>query len=214
MKILLCAATALEIGPTIARLAANENSNVAVAVTGVGLLASTYAIAKAVAARRPGLLIQAGIAGTFDEGQPLGKVVAVRSETVADAGVEEGGAFRSLFDLNLLDAGAHPWKDRKLTNTNNLLFACGLPLADGITVNEISTDKSRMAHYHKTYNAPVESMEGAASHYVGLMEAVPFLQIRSLSNFTGERDKTKWRMQEAVLNLNNELQRILKNLTA
>jgi futalosine hydrolase len=51
----------------------------------------------------------------------------------------------------------------------------------------------------------IESMEGAALHYVCLQEAIPFIQLRSVSNFVGERDKTKWRMEEAVDHLNREL---------
>lgn len=213
MKILLCAATEREIQPTMIWLASTQNSSVDVLLTGVGLLAATYSLTKAVAAKRPGIMIQAGIGGSFDEKEWLGKVVAVQREVVADLGVEESG-FRSLFDLKLLDAHAHPYKNGKLVNENDLLHACGLPLVDGITVNEISTAKERVKHYRTMLNASVESMEGAALHYVGLREAVPFLQLRSLSNFVGERDKTKWKVQEAIAALNIELQRLLKNLTA
>ncbi len=48
-------------------------------------------------------------------------------------------------------------------------------------------------------------MEGAALHYVCLQEQIPFVQIRSVSNYVGERDKTKWKMKEAIENLNTEL---------
>jgi futalosine hydrolase len=37
------------------------------------------------------------------------------------------------------------------------------------------------------------------------MENIPFLQVRSLSNFVGERDKSKWQIKEAIENLNKEL---------
>ena len=52
-------------------------------------------------------------------------------------------------------------------------------------------------------------MEGAALHYVCLQQSVPFLQIRSISNEVGERDKSKWRMKEAVENLNTELIKLI-----
>ena len=54
-------------------------------------------------------------------------------------------------------------------------------------------------------------MECAALHYVCLQQNVPFLQIRSVSNEVGERDKSKWKIKEAVENLNNELIKILNN---
>ena len=48
-------------------------------------------------------------------------------------------------------------------------------------------------------------MEGAALHYVCLMEKIPFLQIRSISNYVGERNKRNWNMKEAIANLNKKL---------
>ena len=68
-----------------------------------------------------------------------------------------------------------------------------------------------MQHY-RNLGAEIESMEWAALHYVGLMEKIPFLQIRSLSNFAGERDKGKWKIKEAIASLNLELENILLKL--
>ena len=55
-------------------------------------------------------------------------------------------------------------------------------------------------------------MEGAALHYVSLMEKIPFIQIRSISNYIAERNKRNWNMKEAVENLNKELISILLQL--
>lgn len=212
MKVLLCAATEMEISPTISFVASRGKGDVEVLITGVGLLASTFALTKAATEKKYALLLQAGIAGSLIENEPLAKVVAVKTETVGDTGVQERDRFRSLFDLNFLASDAFPWKERKLVNENPLLSSCGLPLVNAVTVNEISTSSQRIAHYRNNLNVQAESMEGAAVHYVGLMMNVPFLQIRSLSNFIGERDKTKWKMKEAVAALNKELQRILTSL--
>ena len=51
--------------------------------------------------------------------------------------------------------------------------------------------------YENKFLPVIESMEGAALHYVCLMEKIPFLQIRSISNYIGERDKKKWNMKDA-----------------
>jgi futalosine hydrolase len=48
-------------------------------------------------------------------------------------------------------------------------------------------------------------MEGAAFHYVCLQEEIPFIQLRSVSNYVGERNKSKWQIKKAVENLNKEL---------
>ena len=47
-------------------------------------------------------------------------------------------------------------------------------------------------------------MEGAALHYTCLMEKIPFIQLRSISNYIAERDKTKWDMKRSIINLNND----------
>ncbi|HMR84510.1 MAG TPA: futalosine hydrolase, partial [Niabella sp.] len=76
-------------------------------------------------------------------------------------------------------------------------------------VNEVTTNKAKIRLF-KEQQLMIESMEGAALHYVALMEKVPFLQIRGLSNYVGERDKSRWQMSEAITNLNGELLRIVR----
>jgi futalosine hydrolase len=212
MRILLCAATEAEISPTILALSLKDGHNVRFLVTGVGLMATTYALSKEAVINRPDWIIQAGVAGSLLMEQPLGGVVAVRSECIGDLGVTENGQFLSLFDMKLLSSDTTPWSQKKLVNKNSLLDKLGLPVVDGVTVNEISTAVERIVYYRDELDVQVESMEGAALHYIALQEKIPFLQIRSLSNFIGERDKSKWQLKEAIAKLNHELQHILTKL--
>lgn len=214
MQILLCAATEMEIGPTILALSQKEGHRVKFLITGVGMVACTYALTKEVLTNRPDAILQAGVAGTLLPDQPLASVVAVRSECIGDMGVIEDNAFRSLFDLKLLSRNAAPWQDGRLMNESHLLTTGGLPVVDGVTVNEITTREDRMAYYHNALQVQVESMEGAALHYVALLENIPFLQIRSLSNFIGERNKKQWQLKEAIAKLNHELLHLLTTLNA
>ncbi len=71
-----------------------------------------------------------------------------------------------------------------------------------------------MIFYEKHFSPVVESMEGAALHYTCLMENIPFIQIRAMSNYIAERNKKKWNMKESVDNLNNELVKTLKNINS
>jgi futalosine hydrolase len=188
----------------------NENvGNVDVLITGVGLTAATYAITKQVISKRPYSIIQAGIGGCLNRELPLTKVVLVENESIADLGVQERGKFKSVFDLGLLDNDEFPWTNGRLSNNLQSLREAGLPVVDGITVNEITTNPDRIEHYRKQTGASVESMEGAALHYVALKERIAFLQVRSLSNFAGERDKTQWVMDMAIASLNAELKKII-----
>lgn len=207
MQLLLCAATPFEIAPATDWIGREHPGKISVLITGVGLTATAYSLTRALCTSRPDLVIQAGIGGTFDQHQRLGDTVIVGRELIGDLGVEEQRQFRSLFDLNLLSPDTAPWKDGWLSNERDL-NSYGLPIVDGVTVNEISTAPHRI-EAHTQRSITVESMEGAALHYVCLMEKIPFLQLRALSNFAGERDKSKWKMKLAIEQLNIELQRIL-----
>jgi futalosine hydrolase len=209
MHLLICAATEFEIKPTIEFLRERKTKNVEVLITGVGLMAATYSLTKTVQTKRPDFIIQAGVAGCLDRTLPLSKIVIVENEVIGDLGVEEANGFNSLFDLKLVDLNQFPWKNGKLSNNIGILKQTGLTIVDAVSINEITTNPDKVSLYKNKLKASIESMEGAALHYVGLMENIPFLQIRSLSNFVGERDKSKWVMNIAIANLNLELQRIL-----
>jgi futalosine hydrolase len=45
-------------------------------------------------------------------------------------------------------------------------------------------------------------MEGAAFHYVCLLEKAPFAQVRAISNYVETRDKSKWQIPTAIQSLN------------
>ena len=55
-------------------------------------------------------------------------------------------------------------------------------------------------------------MEGAALHYVARESNIPFVQIRAISNYIGERDKSKWEMKSAIDNLNQTLIKYIDHL--
>ncbi len=209
MQILLCAATRLEIKLTEEWISKNAITGIEVLITGVGMLQATHAITKAVLQLKPTFVLQAGIAGSLEDHSRLGDVVAIKQDCVGDIGVEENKQFQSAFDFGLIDENIVPWTRGKLVNTNALLSDVDLPLANGVTVNEISTNAARINYYHQTLKADVESMEGAAVHYVCLQEKIPFVQLRAISNFAGERDKAKWRIESSIFELNKAVQSVL-----
>ena len=106
----------------------------------------------------------------------------------------------------------HPYKKGWLINPNkDALKKTKLKIVKGISVNQISTSKQMIQFYKDTFDPVTESMEGAALHYVCLMENIPFLQIRSISNYIGERNKKKWDMNQSIYDLNNALVSIINN---
>lgn len=181
--------------------------------SGVGMLASAVSLTRLVSEEKPDLIIQTGIAGTFNPKIALGKVVVVKEEILGDMGVEEDGKWKDIFDLKLEKSSYHPFEKRKLPNhwlsTYNLLK---LPELSSITVNEITTQPKRIEQLTKKYNPDLESMEGASLHYVCREANIPFIQMRAISNYIGERNKANWKMKEALEALNDTLLKYLDKL--
>jgi futalosine hydrolase len=212
MHLLLVSATDFEIAETSKFLKSDHEMKgleIDILCSGVGMVPTSYTLTRKIIEKNPDLIIQAGIGGCNDSAQ-IGNSFAISSESFADLGVTENNHFRSIFDLNLADKHDFPFENGWLVNPNlNLLKV------KGITINEITTDSRKLMEYKQNDRGiVVESMEGAALHYVALMEKIPFLQIRTVSNEMGERDKSKWKLQESIKNLNQSLITVLQKINA
>lgn len=214
MNCLVVAATAPEITPFLEqyRLKSDLPEDIDVVITGIGLTAATYSLTKQLQFKRPELIIQAGIGGCYNKNIALGSVLAIKKEIVADQAVTEKAVLKTMFDLGLLGQNQYPYTKGWLENKTELLKKIKLKKVTGISVNEITTSSKKIKQYEEKFKPVVESMEGAALHYVALMEKIPFLQIRSVSNYAGERNKKNWKMKESIINLNLELTRLLQLL--
>jgi futalosine hydrolase len=201
MKILVVAATA----PEIAIFQSKLPANVQTLVTGVGMTATTYALAKHLQTHQYDLVLQAGVGGSFNRSLALGSLVFVTQEHIGDLGAEDHEEYIDLFGLGLADRDKKPYTAGVLQNTlTELHRKIDLPQVAGITVNTVSGNERTIARREQMQCA-VESMEGAAFHYVCIMENVPFAQVRSISNYVIPRDKSQWKMKEAIINLNDWL---------
>ena len=217
MQILVVSATDIEIKPLAIYLAKNNfisgRNNVKVLITGIGSVATSYALTNYCNKISADIIIQAGIGGCFTENN-LGEVLTIKEEMFADLGVWENKKFNTIFDLKLSGKNQTPYKNGLLQNPyKKLLALSSLKKVTGITINEITTDKKRIAWYKQNFSPVVESMEGAAFHYVCLEQKIPFIQLRAISNYVGERNKTKWKMKEAIINLNEKLIFLLTELS-
>lgn len=215
MRIIITAATQAEFQPAMAALNALPNADIAFNVTGIGMLATAVSLTKLVLQKQPDLVMQVGIAGTFETTIELGKVVIVKDEYLGNIGVEEAGIWKDFFDLRLVDENSFPFKQKAITNLHLPEFnILKLQEVNAVTVNEISTNLQRIQQLAAKYNPIIESMEGAALHYVCADLNVPFIQIRSISNYIGERDKSKWQIKKAIINLNQILVEFVNVISA
>lgn len=213
MKILLVAATEFEILQTtnhldtIATELMESEVYVDTLITGVGMVATTFKLTKYLNDNHADFVIQAGVAGSFRQNLPPGTVVAVASEAFGDLGAEDNGEFLDLFQLNLASPNAAPFDNKLLFATESAPYKFGvdLPQLHAISVNTVAGTEDTTAARRKKFAADIESMEGAACHYVCTQLKVPFAQVRSISNYVAARDKTSWQMKEALASLNQYL---------
>jgi futalosine hydrolase len=216
---LIIASTVHEIEPFLKSLRKKESLekrglNVDLLITGVGLTATTYALTKQVSLKRPDLVIQAGIAGSLEKKIKPGGVYLVSEDRVADEMVIEKKKLLTVYDFGLRKKDQYPYQDEWLKNIHaDLVSLSGLDTLRSISVNQISADKKIIRLYRKKYEASLETMEGAALHLVCLSEKIPFLQLRAVSNYAGERDKSKWKFGKSIRELNSSLSKLLKNLS-
>lgn len=207
MKILVVAATQMEIAPFI-----EEKNEIETLICGVGIPLTVYHLTKKLLEEKYDLVIQAGIAGAFSKEVKKADVVAVEVDAFADIGAEENKEFKTVFELGFGNTNEFPFTNGGLTNNSKFLSEVPLTKVKAVTINKISDEKKQSRQLRKKFNADIESMEGAAFHYVCLQQKVPFLQIRAISNKVGERDKTKWKIKEAVEHLNLELIKLADQL--
>ena len=206
MNLLVVAATEFELEAFV------EGNNTAdVLITGIGIPATIFHLTNKLAQKNYDLVIQAGIAGAFNNTFKKASVVMVETDTFGDIGIDENENFKTLFETGFANENDFPFKNGWLLNQHEYFTHPTLPAAKGITVNKITDDAIQIKRMAEKFTPDIESMEGAAFHYVCLQQKIKFLQLRSISNAVGERDKQKWKMKEAITNLTVELKKLLQN---
>jgi futalosine hydrolase len=130
----------------------------------------------------------------------------VSDDLLADEGVEMSPDFTSIQDLDLgaigpfsMDAAATDAIARELG---------GIPRVRGATVSTCSGTDARSLTIAMRSGASVETMEGAAVAMVCRRFNVPLVQLRCVSNFTGDRNRSEWNLEGAVVRIHHALLRL------
>lgn len=186
------------------------NLEIRCCVTGIGAMQTAYHLSEAIADFKPHFCLQAGVAGSFDRELLPGQLVIVQEEVLGDLGVEDHDNFLDMFEVGLIRPNEAPFTNKKLVNPfHDFPIRLNLPFVSSLTVNMVSGCEDTIRSRAARYGCTIESMEGAAFHYVCLHKNIPFLQVRSISNYVEPRDKSKWKMAEAISSLNEWLKNSL-----
>lgn len=173
----------------------------------------------------PALVLQVGIAGAFasatggalDGPTPrLGDVVLCAEEVYADTGSSSPEGWLSAEDLGLPIAcrgdrelgGVFPL-DAVLVDAAARAATCSPRADDGaeaprvlagrcLTLSQVTGLAAEAAALQGRWHALAESMEGAAAAHVCALYGVPFLEVRGISNFITDRDRSAWEVGRAI----------------
>jgi futalosine hydrolase len=197
--------------------------NTDILVSGPGILNSVHSLTVYLENNeKPDLIIQTGCAGGFiQKNISLGDIGIASSETYLHLGVEnpqnrvipsplpfsltKGNSISNIFETNekinleILDI------IKTKTNYNTDIYPF-------LTVSEVTSTRERAGILFENYGAGMENMEGAGSAYVSFLYEIPFIEIRSASNETGERNKFKWDFHKAFSNSCDCVFNVLKNI--
>jgi len=183
-------------------------------ITGVGNIFTTYNLTKALNATDYDLAINVGIAGSFDYFLEQGFVVNVIQDQFADLGVEEDNNFYTLSEKELMNENIYPFSREILKNKGSFDIdeVDSLIPVKAITVNTLTGNQEAIEKLKIKFNPEIITTEGAAFFYVCLLENMPFLQIRAISNFVEIRKIENWNIPLAIKNLNDSIVEIFNEL--
>jgi futalosine hydrolase len=176
-------------------------------ISGIGIVPTIYNLTKHFSSNKYQKVVHAGIAGSYFLPLQPGEVVQVTRDTFADVGIDHGGVFRWVFHEGLWAPDKSPFKSgwMEVEEDKELKIEC----VSSITVDLVTASPERKAKMIERFNPQIESMEGAAVFYVCKRESIPVMQIRSISNFTGIRDRKSWKIEEAIESLTNTLIKLI-----
>lgn len=207
MRILVIAATSFELRPFLEVASTYDRCDTL--ITGVGMVATAFALGRALHEKKYDLLINIGIGGCLDRHVEIGSVIQVVSESFVELGAEDGHNF---IPIDQLGYGKSKFSSCLLADKElRLPF---LKQGEGITVNKVHGHTESIEKVQKLHpNSLVESMEGAAVFYAADKMTVPVIEIRGISNYVEKRNRATWNIPLAIMNSNKALIKTLEYLS-
>jgi len=201
MHILIVAATAAEIQALTEHY--GDDKPFDVLVTGVGMVATAFALGRHLDTKKYDLAINLGIAGSFDRNIALGDVVEITADHIAELGAQDDELFIPIETLGFGESCFHATK--AITQ---------LKQVKAITVNTVHGHEDSIAKISHRLQPQLESMEGAAFFYACNQAGVACAQIRAVSNYVEKRNRDAWKIGPAIKNLNSFAIDLLNGLLA
>ncbi|OOE10102.1 futalosine hydrolase [Fictibacillus arsenicus] len=180
------------------------DSRIDVKLAGVGPISAGIQTAKALAADEYDLVINMGIAGGFKEKAEVGSLVIANEIVSADLGAESPEGFITLDELGF-GASTRVKTDSDLVQILlESIKAANIPVQAGniLTLSTVTgTAETTSKLQQREPGALAEAMEGYGVAMAAKEFGLPVLEIRSISNPIGPRDRSAWRIKDALVTL-------------
>jgi len=173
--------------------------------TGVGPACAAGGVARALDPVRHGAVLSAGVAGALPgSGLALGARVVATESVFADLGADTPAGFVDLAQMGFAPApgvGVEIPADEGLSRTLTPIADRAGPIA---TVSTCAGTDARAEEIARRTGAIAEAMEGAAVGVAAARvaaqtgSAVPFAELRVVSNTTGDRHRQVWDLDAAL----------------
>ncbi|GJM17933.1 MAG: futalosine hydrolase [Phycisphaeraceae bacterium] len=187
----------------------DQNCGFDLAITGVGKANAAGAIVRCADRRRHRGVLNVGVCGSMDADVPVGACVVGTESVYADEGIVESGGYRGLHEMGfpVLEGsdGSFPADPGWLESLEQVADAAG-PIA---TVSTCSGTDGAAAAVRGRTGAIAEAMEGAAiAQTLERVGGFRFAELRTVSNFTGDRGSQAWDLDGAFARLREVLGRL------
>lgn len=199
---------------TIEALAAGVGPAAAAAGTATALTAA------ALAGAPYDLVVSAGIGGGFppgvapqapSSGAPVGSVVVADAIVAADLGAETRDGFAPVTELGFGTVLHRPGA----ALVRAVAAAAGASTGPVVTVSTVTGSAARTAELAARHPGVLaEAMEGFGVAEAAAAHGVPVLEIRTISNAVGPRDRGAWRIGAALAALTDAFRTLPGALTA
>ncbi|MGY5128549.1 futalosine hydrolase [Streptomyces nigrescens] len=157
------------------------------------------------------LVVSAGIGGGFSPGAPLGSVVVADAIVAADLGAETPDGFVPVTELGFGTVAHRP--DPALVRA--VAAAAGAVAGTVVTVSTVTGSAARAAELAERHPGVLaEAMEGFGVAEAAAAHGVPVLEVRTVSNAVGPRDRAAWRIGDALAALTGAFRTLPGALTA
>ncbi|MER7395538.1 futalosine hydrolase [Streptomyces sp. NPDC000151] len=156
---------------------------------------ATALTAAALGGRAYDLVVSAGIGGGFAPGAPVGSLVVAEEIAAADLGAETPDGFVPVTALGFGTDAHRPPEDLVAAVAAATGALPGTVLTGSTVTGSAAHAKELLARHPR---ALAEAMEGFGVAEAAAAHGVPVLELRTISNPVGPRDRAAWRIGEAL----------------